>query len=116
MENPFGAFEIELPPGVDKGVLAALQKALAETHGVDQCGQGATRSLDPATMATITMWVTLVGSTVTALGGAVSVVKQIVDLCKHKGIKGAKLVLADGSVLKADEITLEDLQKLDRKS
>ena len=113
MANLFEAFEIELPPGVDKGVLASLEQALAKTDGVDQCGQGTTRSLDPAT---ITMWVTLVGSTITALGGAVSVVKQVIDLFKRQGIKGAKLVLADGSVLKADEISAEDLLKLDQES
>jgi hypothetical protein len=62
------------------------------------------------------MWVTLIGSTITALGGAVPVVKQIIDLFKRKGIKGVKLVLANGSVLQADEITIEDLLKLDQKS
>jgi hypothetical protein len=113
MANLFEAFEIEFPPGVDRSMLATLQEELAETDGVDQCDQSTTRSLDPAT---ITMWVTLIGSTITALGGAVPVVKQIIDLLKRKGIKGAKLVLANGSVLHADEISVEDLLKLEKKS
>jgi hypothetical protein len=112
MSHALEAFEIELPPGVDKAALASLQQALAETGGVDQCGQSTARSLDPAAL---TLWVTLAGSVLTTLGAAVPVVRQIIDLCKRKGIKGAKLVLADGSVLQADEISSDDLLKLSQR-
>lgn len=108
MSNPFAAFEIELPPGVSPAMRAQLEATMAATKGVDQCGQGDARSLDPGTL---TLWVTLAGTVVTTVGAAVPVVKQIIDMCRNKGIKGAKLVLADGSVLQADEISADDLAK-----
>jgi hypothetical protein len=109
MSNPFEAFEIELPPGVSPAQRAQLEAAVAATAGVDQCGQGDARSLDPGTL---TLWVTLAGTVVTTVGAAMPVVKQIIEMCRAKGIKGAKLVLSDGSVLQADEISADDLAKL----
>ena len=109
MSNLFEAFEIELPASVDHGALAELEQALGEIDGVDQCGKSTTRSLDPAALM---MWVTLVSS----VGGAVPVVKLVVDLFRRKGIKGAKLKLADGSVLEFDEISSDDLQRLVQKA
>jgi hypothetical protein len=109
MSNLFEAFEIELPSDVSYDLRAQLEAAVASTQGVDQCGQGDTRSLDPAAL---TLWVTLAGTVVTTVGAAIPVVKQIIELCRSKGIKGAKLVLADGTVVQADEISAEDLMKL----
>jgi hypothetical protein len=109
MSNPFEAFEIELPPSVSPALRAQLEAQVAATAGVDQCGPGDTRSLDPGTL---TLWVTLAGTVVTTVGAALPVVKQIIEMCRGKGIKGAKLVLADGSVLQADEISADDLAKL----
>jgi hypothetical protein len=109
MSNLFEAFEIELPASVDHGALTDLEQALGEIEGVDQCGKSTTRSLDPAGLM---VWVTLVSSVVSAAGGAVPVVKLILDLFRRKGIKGAKLKLADGSVLEFDEISGDDLQRL----
>lgn len=112
MSNPFEAFVIELPDDVSPELRAQLESALAGTAGVDQCGQGGARSLDPGSL---TMWITLAGTVVTTVGAAVPVVKQIIELFRGKGIKGAKLVLADGSVLQADEISADDLMKLSGK-
>ncbi len=109
MTHLLDAFEITLPQEAGPSSLAALAQDLAQTPGVDQCGRSTTRSLDPATL---TMWVTLAGSAITTAGAAVAVIKQVVDLIQRKGIKGAKLVLADGSVLQADEISADDLVKL----
>lgn len=109
MSTLFDAFEITLPKDADAALLATLQEELARTQGVDQVGRSATRSLDPATL---TMWITLAGTALTTVGAAVPVVKQVLELFQRKGIKGAKLVLADGSVLQADEISADDLLKL----
>jgi hypothetical protein len=109
MSTAFEAFEITLPEGTDPAALAAVQAELGRTQGVDQCGRSARRSLDPATL---TMWITLAGTALTTAGAAVTVVKQVLELFQRKGIKGAKLVLADGSVLQADEISADDLLKL----
>lgn len=109
MSNPFEAFEIELPSGMSSAQRAELESAVAATQGVDQCGQGDTRSLDPAAL---TLWVTLAGTVITTVAAAVPVIKQIMELCQRKGVKGAKLVLANGTVLEVDEISVDDLMKL----
>jgi hypothetical protein len=109
MSNPFEAFEIELPSGLSSAQRAELESAVAATPGVDQCGQGDTRSLDPGAL---TVWVTLAGAVITTVANAIPVIKQIMELCQRKGIKGAKLVLADGAVLEVDEISADDLMKL----
>jgi hypothetical protein len=109
MSTGFDAFEITLPKDADPALLAAVETELARTQGVDQVGRSAKRSLDPATL---TMWITLAGTALTTAGAAVTVVKQVLELFQRKGIKGAKLVLADGSVLQADEISADDLLKL----
>jgi hypothetical protein len=109
MSTLFEAFEITLPEDADPALLATIETELARTRGVDQHGRSAKRSLDPATL---TMWITLAGTALTTAGAAVTVVKEVLALFQRKGIKGAKLLLADGSVLQADEISADDLLKL----
>lgn len=111
MSHPLEAFLIELPAGTDPTTLKALEQELAQTAGVDQCRQSTARSLDPAS---ITIYITLAGTVITAIGAAVPVVKQMIDLFKSKGIKGAKLLLSDGRVLQVDEISAGDLIKLSK--
>jgi hypothetical protein len=105
MSNPLQEFEIELPKGVDAVVLKLLEQQIAQTIGVDKCGQDTERSVDPAA---ITIWVNLVATTIAV---AVPVIKQVLDLLKSKGIKGAKLTLGD-RVFQADDISVDDLLKL----
>lgn len=111
MNHPLEAFLIELPTGTDPTTLEALELELAQTAGVDQCRQSTARSLDPAS---VTIYITLVSAVVTAIGTAVPVVKQMIDLFKSKGIKGAKFLLSDGRVLQVDEISADDLIKLSK--
>ena len=92
MTHRLQAFLIELPSDATYASAKALAKDVGATHGVDECGAGTTRAID---VGQLTLWVTLAGSAVTALGGAASVVQQIIDLCKKKGAKGARLVLTD---------------------
>jgi hypothetical protein len=113
MSNPFEAFEIELPDDVSLDQRTQLLAEVASTQGVDQCGKGDTRSLDPASL---TLWVTLAGTVVTTVSAAIPVIKQIMALCQSKGIKGAKLVLGNGVVVEVDEISVDDLMKLAAKS
>jgi hypothetical protein len=109
MNNPLQAFEIEIPANTDPEVFGALRRELGETTGVDQCGPSTTRSLDPASM---TMWITLVSTGITTAASLVPVVKQVLELFKRKGIKGAKLKLAGGVTIDVDEISADDLLKL----
>lgn len=111
MSNPLQSFEIEMPVNTDPAIFGALRKELGETTGVDQCGPSTTRSLDPASM---TMWVTLISTGITTAASLVPVVKQIVELFKRKGIKGAKLKLAGGVTLEVDEISADDLLKFSK--
>lgn len=112
MTHPLEAFLIELPAGTDPATLQALEQQLARTAGIDQCRRSSSRSLDPAS---ITMYITLTSTVVTAIGAAVPVVKLVMDLFKSKGIKGAKLMLPDGEIFQADDISVNDLLKLSNK-
>jgi hypothetical protein len=109
MNNPLQAFEIELPTKIDPATFAQLEKELHNVAGVDQFGSSGTRSLDPAA---VTMWIQLLGTGITTAAAVVPVVKQILDLFKKKGIKGAKLKLADGTTVEADDISADDLLKI----
>jgi hypothetical protein len=109
MTHPLEAFLIELPAGTDPTAIKDLEQQLAQIAGVEQCRQSTARSLDPAS---ITMYVTLVSTVITAIGAAVPVVKQVIDLFKSEGIKGTKLMLSDGRVFQADDISVDDLLKL----
>ena len=109
MNNPLQAFEIELPANTDPATVETLERELQKTPGVDQCGSSDTRSLDPAAM---TMWIQLIGTGISTAAALVPVVKQVLELFKRKGIKGAKLKLAGGVTIDVDEISADDLLKL----
>ena len=111
MSDGLETFEIEIPPGVDKDELASIEKELAKIEGVDQCGWSTTRALDPVSLS---MWFVLAKSAAVALSSAVPVMKFIVDQLKQRGIKNVSMVLADGTKIQADDITVENLVKLEK--
>jgi hypothetical protein len=104
-------FEIEFPPGIDKDELASLEKELARAEGIDQCGWSTSRALDPVSLS---MWFVLAKHVAVALTSAVPVIKFVVDQLKQRGIKNVKIVLANGSTIQADDISVDNLLKLER--
>ena len=109
MSDALQSFLIELPPDASYATAQALAKDVADTEGVDGCGASSTRAID---VAQLTLWVSLAGGAVTALGGAATVVQQIIDLCKKKGVKGARLVLTDGTSVPIDNLSAQALLEL----
>lgn len=109
MSHRLQAFLIELPADASHAAAKALAREVSATEGVQECDAGATRAIDAGQ---ITLWVTLAGSAVSALGGAAAVVQQIVDLCRRKGAQGARLVLADGTSIPIDKLSAQALLEL----
>jgi hypothetical protein len=109
MSHPLQAFLIELPADATYAAAKDLAKEVGATQGVDECGAGTTRAIDAGQL---TLWVTLAGGAVTALGGAATVVQQVVDLCKRKGAKGARLVLSDGTSIPIENLSAQALLEL----
>ena len=87
MSHRLQAFLIELPADASYAAAKALAREVAATEGVDECDPGTTRAIDAGQ---ITLWVTLAGTAVSALGGAATVVQQIVEMCRRKGAPGAR--------------------------
>jgi hypothetical protein len=111
MAGQLDSFEIELPSGISESELQSLQQELGKIQGVEQCGLNTTRALDPVSLS---VWFVLAKHALAAVGGAAPVIKAIADLFKSRGIKGVKLVLADGSTFQADEISVSDLLKIEQ--
>jgi hypothetical protein len=109
MSHRLKAFLIELPATASQADAKALARDLAATAGVEECDAGATRSLD---VGQLTLWVSLAGGAASALGGAVTVVQQIIELCRSKGAKGARLVLADGTAIPIENLSAQALLEL----
>ena len=102
-------FMIEFPNTVADSELDSLRNELRELDEVSDVGGGDTRAIDPASLM---MWVTLGSTAITAAGGGVGLFERIAGMFRRKGIKGAKITLANGTSFSADEISAEDLQNL----
>jgi hypothetical protein len=102
-------FKIELPadcPAEEAKTLVAEVKAMED---VQNAGTLTARSLDPASIG---LWVQLASGIVTATAAAVPVIQRIAELLRGRGVKGAKLTFADGTVLTVDDISAHDLKNL----
>lgn len=113
MSHLFEAFEIELPAAVTPALAAELAQDVAATSGVGDSGASASRAIDAASL---TVWVTLAGGAIGALGGAVTVITQIAELFRRKGVQGARLVLADGTSIPVEHLSAQALLDLAGKS
>ena len=111
MTDRFEALDIELPGATDKMLAEEIAVELRQMHDIEDTGVSqATRSpLDPAT---ISVWLQLAPAVLAAAGGVMTLMVQIRDLLRRRGIKGAKITLADGTQISADEISIEELKVL----
>lgn len=109
MSDRLQAFLIELPADASYAAAKALALEVGATDGVKECDAGTTRAIDASQL---TLWVTLASTAVTALGGAATVVQQIVDLCRRKGAQGARLVLSDGTSIPIENLSAQALLDL----
>ena len=103
------AFTISLPDSTSASQQRELESALQKMANVEDAGVSETRSIDPES---IMLWVKLAGSVITAASAAIPVIKQVVDLLRSKGVKGAKINLPGGATLQVDEASSKDIERL----
>lgn len=102
-------FIIELPANLSEGEVESLESEIKNLEGVVDAGLDDVRSVD---LATIGIWIKLVGDTLGVVSVGVPVVQQIRELIRKKGIKGVKINYADGTSITIDEISVKDFEKL----
>ena len=99
-------FEIELPKDVSAAELHALRGDLRTIQEVEDTGSGDERAIDPAS---VMLWVQVITGALTAVGTGAAVLEKIVGVLRGRGIKGAKIKLADGTTIDAEQISPEAL-------
>jgi hypothetical protein len=62
----------------------------------------------------LSIWFVLAKPAAGALSSAVPVMKFIVDQFKQRGIKNVSIVLADGTKIQADDISVDNLLKIEQ--
>jgi hypothetical protein len=102
-------FKIELPADCPTEEAKALVAEVKTLDHVQNAGTLTVRGLDPASIG---LWIQLASGIVTTAVAAVPVIQKIAELLRGRGVKGAKLTFADGTVLAVDEISAHDLKDL----
>ena len=100
---------IELPTTLSRTELNSLRDEVIQISGVEDADTQSTRSVD---MVTLNLWIQFATGVLGAASTGVPIVQKIVEMVRGKGIKGAKITLANGVTVVADEISLKDLEKL----
>lgn len=99
-------FEIELPKNISTQDINALRTDLKAMREVEDIGSGDERSIDPATAM---LWIQVVTGALTAVGTGAAVLEKVITALRGRGIKGARIKLADGTSIDADEMSPEAL-------
>ena len=102
-------FTIEFPNHVPDSELESLQAELATIIEVQDAGSMSSRSIDAQSLA---LWVSVATGVLGIVKTGVPLIQSIIGMVRSKGIKGAKITLANGTSFTADEISAEDLEKL----
>lgn len=104
-------FTIELPRSISDRELEALQAKLKQIREVEDAGSMGARSVD---LQSVMLWVQLISGVLGAVSTGVPIVQKIIEMIRDKGIKGAKITLADGTTISADDVSAKDLETLFR--
>ena len=102
-------FTIDLPATVSRNEVKSLENEIMGIEGVADAGTDEARGVD---MIAIGLWVKLIGSGAGALDAGASAIQKIVETIRGKGIKNATITLANGVVIKVDEISAKDLERI----
>jgi hypothetical protein len=102
-------FTIEFPPDVQESEVANIENELKSVAGVEDAGSMGARSIDVQTLA---LWVSVATGVVGFAKTAMPLIQSVIEMIRGKGIKGAKITLANGTSFSADEISLKDLENL----
>jgi len=99
---------VELPGELSDAEVKALRDEIRQMSGVEDAGSQKARGVGPARPG---IWVQLPTGALGAASG-VPIVQKIAETVRDKGIKGAKITLANGAMLSIDEISSRDLEKI----
>jgi len=103
------SLSIDLGRDVPPEVVKALREEIAEIEAVERAIPNTTRSADPQALM---LWVQVATGAVTALAGAVPVVRALIEAVRRKGIRGAKIRLPNGAEVAVDEADPQQLERL----
>lgn len=103
-------FSIELPTSVSDSDIETLKTEIKELENVTNAGLEDARSgIDPVSLG---IWVQTVTGILGLIGTAVPIIQKIIEMLRGKGIKGAKISLANGVVINVDEVSVKELERL----
>lgn len=100
---------IEFPADVRESDVADIENELKNVAGVEDAGSTTVRSIDVQTLG---LWVSAASGIIGLASSGIPLVQSIIGLIRGKGIKGAKITLANGTSFSADEISARDLENL----
>jgi hypothetical protein len=104
-------FEIELPASATEEDAAALEDALKQLDEVEDAGSTESRGIDPGM---VSLWVQAVSGSLGVIGTAVPIIRKVLGVIRGRGVRGARLKLADGTEISVDEASEADLERLIR--
>ena len=102
-------FTIEFPNDVPDSELEIVRAELTSINEVQDAGSMRSRSIDAQSLM---LWVSVATGVLGVVKTGVPLIQSITGMFRSKGIKGAKITLANGTSFTADEISPEDLEKL----
>lgn len=102
-------FTIEFPPEVQERDVESIETELKNVDGVQDAGSMGARSIDAQT---VMLWVSVATGVVGLAKTGLPLIQNVIDMIRGKGIKGAKITLANGTSFSADEISAKELGNL----
>ena len=103
------AFTITLPKGTRSADLDILQSELRELDGIDDVGSMDALSVTPQEAM---LWVQTAAGVIGLATAAVPLFEKIRGLFRKKSVRGAQVTLGDGTVIKFDDVTADELERL----
>ena len=106
-------FQIEFPSNMQERDVTTIENEIKQVAGVEDAGSMTTRSIDVQTLG---LWVSAASGVLGLASTGIPLIKTVIEMIRGKGIKGAKITLANGTSFSADEISMKDLETLMKSS
>jgi len=100
---------IELPKTASKEDLKAIRSELEDMAEIEDIGSLTDRSIDPSTLG---LWIQVATGIVGVASSTMPLIQKLMEIVRGKAIKGAKITLANGTVVSIDEASVKDVEKL----
>jgi hypothetical protein len=103
------AFTITLSEGTLSTDLDTLQAELRELDGIADVGSMEALSVSPQE---VMLWVQTAAGVIGVATAVVPLLEKIRGLFRKKSVRGAQVTLGDGTVIKFDDVTADELERL----